>query len=47
VKKRVVAPGGHGLAALTFDFEGGAIARIEIARLQPTDRVEARGGTGS
>lgn len=43
----VVAPGGHGLAALTFDFEGGTIARIEIARLQPTDRVEARGATGS
>ncbi|MFW6721753.1 sigma-70 family RNA polymerase sigma factor [Streptomyces sp. MAR4 CNY-716] len=43
----VIAPGGHGLAALTFDFEGGTIARIEIARLQPADRVEARGGTGS
>lgn len=43
----VVAPGGHGLAALTFDFEGGTITRIEIARLRPTDRVEARGGTGS
>ena len=43
----VVAPGGHGLAALTFDFEGGTVARIEIARLQPSDRVEARRGTGS
>ncbi|MHA4813808.1 sigma-70 family RNA polymerase sigma factor [Streptomyces aculeolatus] len=43
----VVAPGGHGLAALTFDFEDGTITRIEIARLRPTDRVEARGGTGS
>nr|WP_309505453.1 sigma-70 family RNA polymerase sigma factor [Streptomyces phytophilus] len=42
----VIAPGGHPLAAVTFDFEGETITRIEIARLNPTDRLEPRRSTG-
>lgn len=37
----VIAPGGHPLAAITFVFAGDKIARIEIARLQPTDELSA------
>ncbi|MGC4938732.1 sigma-70 family RNA polymerase sigma factor [Kribbella sp. DT2] len=38
----VIAPGGHPLAVITFDFSGETITRIAIAPLQPTDRVESR-----
>jgi RNA polymerase sigma-70 factor (ECF subfamily) len=38
----VIAPGGHPLAAVFFDFTGQTVARIEIARLKPTDRLAAR-----
>lgn len=38
----VIAPGGHPLAAITFTFEDNTIARIEITRLKPTDKVSVR-----
>ncbi|GAB2602778.1 sigma-70 family RNA polymerase sigma factor [Kribbella endophytica] len=38
----VIAPGGHPLAVITFDFEGATITRITIAPLNPTDQVESR-----
>lgn len=37
----VIAPGGHPLAAITFTIADDKIARIEIARLQPTARLSA------
>lgn len=41
----VIAPGGHPLAAITFDLRGGMIVRIEIAPLEPGDRLAPRPGT--
>lgn len=38
----VIAPGGHPLAVITFDYEGPTISRITIAPLKPTDLVESR-----
>ncbi|MFB6398389.1 sigma-70 family RNA polymerase sigma factor [Polymorphospora lycopeni] len=43
----VIAPGGHPLAAVTFEFKGDSIARIEIARLKRTDEVHPRRATST
>lgn len=38
----VIAPGGHPLAAITFEFRDEKITRIEITHLKPTDHVASR-----
>lgn len=38
----VIAPGGHPLAAITFEFRDETITRIEITHLKSTDHVASR-----